>query len=164
MSSNQNKHLRLAIVLLPLLIFLTSLTQDGFSYQYIEVEMQKSYLLLLVGGMAFIGGGLFETLIWLANPIALVAMIHFLSESNTVVKIEPVLKTVIPKPEPRSYWLSALAAVIAWSFSFWNEVLASESGKMGEILSLEPGYWLWVSSFTILALGINYYHFQLRIK
>ncbi len=63
MSSNQNKHLRLAIVLLPLLIFLTSLTQDGFSYQYIEVEMQKSYLLLLVGGMAFIGGGLFETLI-----------------------------------------------------------------------------------------------------
>ncbi|TKC65203.1 hypothetical protein FBD94_01195 [Pedobacter hiemivivus] len=164
MSSNQKKYLRLTIVLFPALVFAISLTQDGFSYQYIDVERPKSYSLLLMGGIAFIGGGLFETLIWIANPIALIAIIRFLIESSAVVKTEAILKTAIPKPKPSSYWLSALAAVIAWSFSLWNEVLAAESGSMGEILSLEPGYWLWVSSFTMLTIGINYFHFQISNK
>lgn len=161
MSRNQ-KHLRPIIVLLPALAFIASLTQKAFSYQYIQVETTDSLLLLLMGGTAWIGGGLFETLIWIANPIALIAAIRFLRESNPVVKIEPVLKIPIPKPKAKSYWLSALAAMIAWSFCLWDEVLAAESGTTGEILSLEPGYWLWVSSFTLLTIGINYYHFRIR--
>jgi hypothetical protein len=161
MTSN-HKYLRLAIVLIPTMVFIVSLPQNAFSYQYLGVEMTQSYMLLLMGGTALIGGGLFESLIWMANPIAIIAAFRFLEESSTVVKIEPVLKTAIPKPKPSSYWLSALAAAIAWSFSLWNEVLASEAGSMGKILSLELGYWLWVSSFSLLAVGINYYHFRLR--
>ena len=161
MSSN-HKYLRLSVVLLPALVFTASLTQKAFSYQYIQVEVTDGLLLLLMGGIAWIGGGLLETLVWMANPIALIALIRFFRESSSLVKIEPVLKTVIPNPRPRSYWISAIAAAIAWSFSLWNEVLAAESGSMGEILSLEPGYWLWVSSFTLLAIGINYFRFRVR--
>lgn len=146
--------------MLTVLFFAVSLPLNGFSYQYIDVETPKGYSLLLMGGLAFIGGGLFETLIWTANPIALIAIICFLKESSTIIKIHPVLKTVIPKPKLRSYWLSALAAAIAWSFSLWNEVLAAESGSMGKIVSLGSGYWLWVSSFTILAIGIYYFPFK----
>lgn len=147
--------------MLPALVFFASLTQKAFSYQAILVETTDGLLLPLTGGIAWIGGGLFESLIWIANPIALIAAIRFLKESNPVVKIEPVLKTPLPKPNANSYWLSALAAIIAWSFSLWDEVLVAESGTMGKILSLEPGYWLWVSSLTLLTIGINYYHFRI---
>lgn len=164
MSSSQKTYLRVSIVALVAIVFAVSLPMDAFSYKYIDVETPEGLLLLLMGGVAFIGGGLFETLIWTANPIALIAIICFLRESSSVVKIDPVLKTPLPKPKMRSHWLSVLAAVIAWSFSLWNEVLAAESGSMGEIVSFGSGYWLWVSSFTMLAIGINYFHFQNKAK
>ncbi|RZK66567.1 MAG: hypothetical protein EOO85_26670 [Pedobacter sp.] len=163
MSSNQ-KYLRQAIVVFPALLFIVSLTQKAFSYQYHQVEVTDSLLLLLMGATAWIGGGLFESFVWLANPIAFIAFIRFLRESSTEIKIEPVLQVAVPKGKANSWRLSLLAAAIAWSFSLWKEVLAAESGSMGKILSLEPGYWLWVSSFTLLTIGTNYYHFLFRTR
>lgn len=153
------KLLRLAIVLVPLSVFTVSLFFDGFSYQYIQVETPKGYMLLLMGGTAFIGGGLFETIIWLANPIALFAVIRFLMENRTQAKTDPILNKPVPKLKPKSGWLSALAAGIALSFSLWDEVLAAESGSMGKILALHTGYWLWALSFSLFAIGVTFYNF-----
>ena len=161
MTSSQ-KLLRLTIVLIPLLVFSTALFFDGFSYQYIQIETIDSYMLLLMGGLAFIGGGLFETMVWLANPIALFAVIRSLKENRIRPKIDPVLNKPVPKLKFKSGWLSALAAGIALSFSLWNEVLAAESGSTGRILALHTGYWLWASSFGLSAIGINYYHYRYK--
>ncbi|MES2827113.1 MAG: hypothetical protein V4687_03130 [Bacteroidota bacterium] len=74
MSSNQ-KYIRQSIVWVPALVFITSLTQKAFSYQYIQVEVTDGLMLLLIGGTAWIGGGLFESLIWMANLMAIIAAI-----------------------------------------------------------------------------------------
>jgi hypothetical protein len=156
------KLLRLAIVLVPLLVFSASLFFDAFSYQYIQVETPKSYLLLLMGGTAFIGGGLLETMVWLANPIALFAMIRFLMENRITAKIDPILNKPFPELRRTSGWFSVLAAGIALSFSLWDEVLAAESGSMGKILALHAGYWLWTLSSSLLAIGVTFYNFRYK--
>ncbi len=161
MTSSQ-KFLRLAIVLVPLAIFIASLFFNGFSYKYIQIEKPKSYMLLLMGGTAFIGGGLFETMVWLANPIALFAVIRFLMENRTRVKIDPILNKPIPKLKSKSGWISALAGGIALSFSLWDEVLAAESGSMGKILGFHAGYWLWASSLSLFAIGVTFYNFRYK--
>lgn len=84
-------------------------------------------MLLLMGGTAFIGGGMLETMIWLANPIALFAIIRFLLENKTQGKIDPILNQPIPKLQCKSGWNSILAAGLSLSFSLWDEVLAAES-------------------------------------
>lgn len=159
MTSSQ-KSIRLAVILVPLVFFISSLFFNSFSNQYIQVESPKSYMLLLMGGTAFMGGGLFETLIWAANPIALFAMIRFLKEHSTRAQIDPILDKLVPKLKFTSGWLSVLAAGIALSFSLWKEVLAAESGSMGKILSFHPGYWLWASSLGLFTIGANYYHYR----
>lgn len=159
MNSSQ-KFLRFAIALIPLLIFSASLFFKAFSYQYIQVETTEGYMLLLMGGMAFIGGGLFETMVWLANPIALFALVRFLKENRIRAKLDPALNKPVPRLKSRSGWLSALAAGIALSFSLWNEVLAAESGSTGKILALHAGYWLWASSFILFTIGSNYYLYR----
>jgi len=153
-------NLRRYIILIPVIIFAISLTQNALVYEYQGKQVHSAISLFLIGGISIAGGAGMECLTWMANPIAIIAVIRFLIETNNVNKIEPVLGTPIPKPEPTSYWLSLIAAAIAWSFSFWKEILAAESGTKGKIYSFEPGYWLWVSSLTILAIGINCYHFR----
>ena len=156
------KFLRAVIILVPLIVFIAALMLDGFSYQYTEIVTPKGYMLLLMGGISFVGGGLFETIIWLANPIALFAVIRFLREHRIRVTIDPILNTTVPKPPSQSGWLSALAAVISLSFSLWDEVLAAESGSMGKILGLHTGYWLWTLSFSIFAIGVTFYNFRYK--
>ncbi|WP_421939905.1 hypothetical protein [Pedobacter sp.] len=153
----KKNYIRIGILSISILIFLLSLTQDAFSYQYIKKEVVQGYMLLLMGGLAIFGGGLFEWIVWLANPIALSAIIFFIKETNSIVKVDHILPKPMYKPN-FSQWLSLIAVIIAWSFSLWKEVLAAESGSMGKILSLDPGYWLWVTSLTMLATGINTYN------
>ncbi|WEK20721.1 MAG: hypothetical protein P0Y49_06165 [Candidatus Pedobacter colombiensis] len=160
--SLDQKRLRLGIILIPAIIFGISLTQNALTYEYQGKQIHSAISLFLVGGISIVGGGGMECLTWSANPIAILAVIRFLMESSAVIKIEPVLLTPKPKPESSSRWLSLIAAAIAWSFSFWKEILAAESGTTGKIYSFEPGYWLWVSSLTILAIGINFYYFRFK--
>lgn len=161
MSSNQNKF-RIITVVLPTIIFFISLTQDAFIYEYQGVQTYSAITIFLMGGTAILGGGVLEWFTWLANPIAIVACVRFLKETNPVIRIEPVLKTIIPNPKPISHWLSLLATLIAWSFSLWKEILAAESGTTGQIYSFEAGYWLWASSITTLCICINLYNFSIR--
>lgn len=52
--------------------------------------------------------------------------------------------------------------VLALMFSTWNEILGAESGSMGKIISLEVGYYLWLTSIGVLTIGTNYYFLKLR--
>lgn len=160
MTSNQKK-LRIGVVLFPALIFCVSLTQDAIVYEYQGKQTHSSISVFLMGCTAILGGGILEWFTWLANPIALVSCIRFLKETNSQIRIEPVLRIPISNPKPSSHWMSLISAAIAWSFSCWNEILAAESGSTGQILSFESGYWLWVSSFTALSIGINIYYLYL---
>jgi len=50
---------------------------------------------------------------------------------------------------------------LALIFSTWNEILGAESGSMGKIVSLEVGYYLWLTSIVVLTIGTNYYFLRL---
>lgn len=157
MTLNQTK-LRIGTVLIPALIFGISLTQDAIVYKYQGTQTQSSISMFLMGGFAILGGGGLEWLTWLANPIAFFACVRFIKETNLTIKIDPVLNIPIPLSKPSGHWLSLIATAIAWSFCFWNEILAAESGSTGKIYSFESGYWLWVSSLTVLSICINAYY------
>ena len=85
--------------------------------------------------------GLLEQIIWMANPLSLFALVHFIKNNDK--------KAVIS---------SFSACCLAISFSFWNEILGAESGAMATIISLELGYYLWVSSILVLTIGIFIYY------
>lgn len=157
MTSNQKK-IRIGVLLLPALTFCASLTQNALVYEYQGKQTHSSISVFLMGSIAILGGGALEWFIWFSNPIALVSCIRFLKETNPHIRIEPILCIPISNPKPSSHWISLVAAAISWSFSFWNEILAAESGSIGKILSFGIGYWLWVSSFTALAIGVNFYY------
>lgn len=134
MDSKQIKFLTIA---LSLLLLLLSLSQSAIIVNYAgEKRIDESLGCFLGGGFSFIGGGLFETIIWLANPLSLIAIKHFL------------------KNDPKAVLFSLLASGLAISFSFWNEVLGAESGAMAKIISFELGYYLWLSSILVLTIGI----------
>ncbi|MDQ8004952.1 MAG: hypothetical protein REI64_09150 [Pedobacter sp.] len=151
-------YLRLFVVLLPLLLFLISLTQVAFTNEGTdEIAVNQSYLVLLGGPFIILGGATFEWLTWMANPLALCAIILFLTTTRAKKLSSP---TFIPNDW--IFILSIGATVTAWQFSLWKEVMKSESGSMGDILSLNAGYWLWAISILLLALGIIVYFIFLR--
>lgn len=102
-------------------------------------ESQSSLGFFFMGATAIMGGGFLEWIIWLANPLCLFAMMD------------------LWKGKERSVIKCSIALVLAISFSFWNEILGSESGSMATIVSLQAGYYLWVASITVLTIGTFWY-------
>lgn len=134
MDSKQIKFLTIAISLLLLFV---SLTQDAIVVNYSgEVRNDSALGYFLIGAIAFLGGGLFEEIIWLANPLCLLAIIYFLKNNEKAVL------------------LSLIASGLAISFAFWSEILGAESGGMAKIVSFGLGYYLWASSILVLTTGI----------
>nr|WP_294788192.1 hypothetical protein [uncultured Flavobacterium sp.] len=130
------------IIILSLLLFGASLTQNAITFNYNnEIKTASSFDYLFMGSIAFLGGGLFEEIIWLANPLSLFALIHLIKNNDK--------KAVVS---------SFLASCLAISFSFWNEILGAESGTMAKIISLDLGYFLWLSSILVLTIGIFVYY------
>ena len=127
--------LKYAIIMISVVIFLISLTQNAFSYIDGGTKSAKSYELIISGGFAFLGGGLLETIVWLANPLFILS-IFFLYESKK-----------------ESMYAALGSVVLALSFLMWKKILVSESGRGGEIVSLDLGYWLWLSSLCVFAIG-----------
>jgi hypothetical protein len=132
----KSKNIKIITIVLSLLIFGISLSQNAVIVNYDEIKAVSSLEYFFMGSTAFIGGGLLEQIIWLANPLCFFA-IRFLI-----------------KNDDRAITLSVIALVLAISFSFWNEILGAESGAMAKIISLELGYYLWVLSILILTIGI----------
>jgi len=123
-----------------LLLFFISLTQNAVKiYYHGESHDSSSISYLLTGSIAFFGGGLLEEIIWLANPLCLCAII------------------MLQRNDRKAIVLSCIALLLAISFSFWTEILGSESGSLAKILSLELGYFLWVASIVILTIGTFFF-------
>jgi len=136
-----SKNIKIITIVLSLLLFGISLTQNAIVKNYNdEISSVSSLEFFFMGSTAFIGGGLLEQIIWLANPLSLFAIIYLLKDNR---------KTII---------LSLIASVLAISFSFWSEILGAESGSMAKIVSLELGYYLWLSSILILTTGVLMYY------
>lgn len=120
------------------LFFLASLTQVALSSNDSEDKALSGFVIFLFGATAILGGGLLEWLIWLANPLYFMS-IYMLVKGNNMAKITSILSTFV-----------------ALSFSTWDNILVSTSGRMGKIDTLGAGYWLWVISLALLAIGVFY--------
>jgi len=104
--------------------------------------------IFIMGPTLIAGGALMEWLTWMANPLAFVAAYRFFvstSEKQFYKKYEKFRSSIV---------LSICASIIAFSFSFWHEVLGNEAGAMSPIVSFDLGYWLWASGFYTLTIGI----------
>ncbi|CAI8749396.1 Transmembrane protein [Chryseobacterium sp. IT-36CA2] len=104
-----------------------------------EIKDYKSFEAFLIGPISFLGGGLFEFLVWTANIWFFIAVIFFYKRNFSIALI-----------------LATIAFLIAGTFFFWKEILAAENGRMGRIYSLEPGYFLWITSTLFLIVGSFY--------
>jgi len=125
-------------------MLIISLTQDVIIREFQnKQEPQSSLEYFFMGSTAIMGGGLFEWVIWLANPLCLWAIID------------------LWKGKERAVIKCAIALVLAISFAFWKNILGSESGSMATIVSLEAGYYLWVLSITVLTAG-TFWYFKIR--
>jgi hypothetical protein len=128
-------------------VFFISLTQTALTYKDFDgLKTHSSVSLLFMGGLAILGGGLLEWLVWLANPFYFIGLLLFYRSNKT------------------SSSFSLLATIIALSFVAWDEILAAENGRVATIVSLEFGFWLWTASLTILTAGTLYYFVQLDKK
>lgn len=138
--NKKSNKIRTGIVIISIAVFITSLTQTAITYYDFEAQKTHSSIsLFLMGGLSILGGGLWEWLIWLANPIYFLAVIFFLKSNKT------------------SRIASISATILALSFTTWNEILVAENGRTATIKSLNSGYWLWLLSFILLSIGTMYY-------
>jgi uncharacterized membrane protein YhaH (DUF805 family) len=129
---------KIFLLTISLIVYVISLTQTAISSNELEDKTLSGIACLVMGGLAILGGGILEWIIWLANPLYFLSIV-LLFNSNKMAKI-----------------FSSLATIIALSFTAWKEILVSESGRNGRIDSLDLGYWLWILSLTILTIGIFY--------
>ncbi|NII84379.1 MULTISPECIES: hypothetical protein [unclassified Pedobacter] len=128
-------------------LFIFSLIRPAFVFDGGRgLESDQSFIYLLIGGIGLFGGGTAEFLIWLANPFYFIAL--FLFAKNKKVSILFIL----------------ISSLLAISFSSWEEILISESGSNGKIVSFSSGYYLWVTSILVLCFGIIYYFGKHRSK
>ena len=133
----ESREIKFTTIGLSLLVFAISLTQNALVVNYNdEIKTASSLEYLLIGSVAFMGGGLLEEIVWLANPLCLLAIVLLIKNNEKAV-----------------LW-SLIASGLAISFSFWSEILGAESGTMAKIVSLELGYYLWLASILILTIGI----------
>lgn len=133
--------------LMPLIslgLFIASLTQTALVYMgnkgtgsFAAVDM------LLMGSIAILGGGTLEWLIWLANPFYLLSIFYFYRKNGV-----------------KSSGYGIFAAVLALLFSSWKQILISESGSSGSIITLKAGYYLWLASIMLMAVISFHYYFQ----
>lgn len=127
-------------LLIPLFIFFISLFFNAFKVVDLgKMTDYKSGLILLFGAISFLGGGILEFFIWTANFWFLLAIL-FLYKKEYFIAI----------------LFGLLASAISLSFISWKEILVSENGRMGEIYSLEIGYFLWLFSIFFTTISSIY--------
>jgi hypothetical protein len=123
-------------ILLSVLLFILSLSQPAFYIDRTDYDAwANSAGLLLLGWMSVLGGSLVASVIWLANPLYVIAII------------------LNVKGRTKGLYFSILASIIAFSFSRLDEILTSESGSYSKITALKAGYKLWLASMLVLTIG-----------
>ena len=124
-------------IYISLIILGISLSQPAF---YIDKEENpaawaNSLILFFFGWTFPFGGGITGFLFWCANPIYILSIILIIGKKNFGII------------------LSIIASIIAFSFSLMDEIVASSSGSLYKITSLELGYKLWLTSIWTLSIG-----------
>jgi hypothetical protein len=117
------------------LLFVTSLTQDGF---YIDrPNNPRAWApcigLLLVGWIAVFNG----VLAWLANPV--LAATWFLMSFRSTRGI--------------ALGCAVVALGLSLSFLLHREIMTSEAGHYSKITGYGLGYWLWIASIIVALIG-----------
>lgn len=132
--------------ILIIFIFIISLFFNAITVSDYNMNIKYNGVeLFLSGFFAFFGGGIFETIIWSANPLFL----------NSII---------FSKKYPQiAILFSTLSFGLSLSFLFWKEILVSESGRTGKIIEFNFGYWIWVMSILLLNL-YNIYSIIIRTK
>ena len=134
-------------IVLSLSLLIVSLTQPAF---YLDREdpaaWADSWFLFFFGWSFPLGGALVPFLFWCANPIYIFSLILTLKG----VKV--------------GFYMSALAAIVAFVFSQMDTIMDKESGSESPIASLELGYKLWLASFVVMTVGtgVNFYLKSIR--
>lgn len=93
-------------------------------------------MLFFFGWTFPLGGALVPFFFWLANPIYIFSLISIIRKKN------------------HGYTVSYVPLILALIFSQMKRFMTSESGSETDITSLELGYFLWLSSFALLAIGV----------
>jgi len=134
------RQLKNELILISLLIFIISLFFDAFKVEDMgKIKNYSSFEVFLIGPISFLGGGIFEFFIWTAN-------IWFLISLFTVFRKKYLISVIS----------GLIAFLIAGTFIFYKEILAAENGRMAEIISLNMGYFLWVTSILFITFSSVY--------
>lgn len=135
MSQLKNK-----LIFISLLIFIASFFFDAFKVEDMgKIKNYTSWEVFLIGPISFLGGGIFEFFIWTANIGFFVSTLYVFREHYLISIISGLI-----------------AFLIAGSFTFYKEILASENGRMAEITSLNTGYFLWLVSILFITFSSVY--------
>lgn len=130
------------VILISSMVFLISLTQNCVIYQYFGNVNYPSYSALLFGWMHFVGGGFWEGVVWLANPLFALGL-YLLFKKN--------FKAIFPL---------IIASLLALIFLSFENLRMTKSGRIAPIIELELGYFLWLISI----LFATFYSIFIKIK
>jgi len=135
-----NKEMFKKIFLLTsIVLFVVSLTQKCYCTQ---VSCGDSIAVLLSGSFGFFLCPAAFT--WLANPAILISWISF------------------NKNQKKSLITSLIAVCVSISFLFFDKIIINEAGTYGQIVGYRIGYWLWLTSLTLMLLGNLIVYFRAR--
>jgi hypothetical protein len=131
--------LKTLTITISLALYTYSFTFDAFSFNYQGINNMSSFEAFLMGSTAVLGGGTYEWLIWLANPLYFIAILCLMFDKKIALHF------------------ASVSIILSLSFLSLNTILAAESGTRGEILSIKSGYYIWLSSIAILTIGVYFY-------
>jgi hypothetical protein len=134
------------VIILCLALYIISLFLTAFTYNDSNADSKlhitKGFETLIMGSTAVLGGGVFEWIVWLANPFFFFSII-LLNEGKKIF----------------AFFSSLTAILLGILFSQIQDILVSESGQTEEIQSRGAGYYIWLSVFVIwfvyLVIGRN---------
>ncbi len=131
------------IILISIVIFLLSLTQNCVTYQYFGTVEYSSFLAFLFGWLHFGGGGFYEGCIWLANPLYFIGLFLLYKNKKSI-----------------SFFLLFISSIVALSFLGFENLTMTKSGRTAPIMELNAGYFLWL----IAILSAAFFSIYLKIK
>lgn len=125
---------RTVLVAVSGIVFLASLTQDGFYIDRADADAWANcFGLLLVGWLGMFDG----VFAWLANPMLVLAWAAIW----------------FPRLRFASLIGALIALLFALSFLLHHDIMANEAGGRAAITGYGWGYWLWIGSMLVMACG-----------
>ncbi len=146
MPSRPRRPLLLVTLALSVALFAGCLTQKCYCSG--NNGCGDSLAVLLMGGLGILAelGGLSDhglqyplgaTITWLANPLLILAWFFALRDRKTALV------------------LALAASALSAGFLLFKHVIGNSAESYSEVIGYAAGYWLWVASAWVLALGLG---------